>query len=83
MASLLPPRQGVHLWVSPTVSGAVSLPCMLLVSGPWVRELWVAGYADTLRLDRAGYFAALHACRRDVVSGQVGEASECLRPRCE
>lgn len=64
MACLLPTHEGRHIWVSPTVSGAIRLHLMLLVSGPWVRKLWCAGYDDTARLDGDGYFQALEPFRR-------------------
>jgi len=64
MAALLP-HDGLHVWVSPTVSGAIRLRWLLLVSGPWARELWRAGYDDARKLDADGYFGPLRSRRRE------------------
>ena len=42
LAALLPAGQdnSPHVWLSPTATGAIQLSRLLLLSGPWIFDLW-------------------------------------------
>ena len=53
-----------HIWLTPTVGGHIDLLRVLLVSGPWVFQLYQQGYEHALALDHQNYFEALRERRR-------------------
>eukprot|EP00927_Polykrikos_kofoidii_P055364 TRINITY_DN49634_c0_g1_i1.p1 TRINITY_DN49634_c0_g1~~TRINITY_DN49634_c0_g1_i1.p1 ORF type:complete len:390 (+),score=54.59 TRINITY_DN49634_c0_g1_i1:76-1245(+) len=53
---LLLPRNGRHLWVTPTVGGNLKVAHALHISSWYAAEQWRRGYKHALELDTSGYW---------------------------